>query len=256
MGLQRPEPLRDAGGGVASISSGRSGASAPTTSTSSTPTSGWGSSRSAPTSRIRRRCGSTGTSGPNAKPTRPGSRSPRCPTGSRPARSPSGCRRSATRFGPEHVQAFFDRWITQIPTPFTAEDRAAGYWWELSMRQVEVSPHARARRPAPRPAVLRSARRRQHRDRPPRRGLDACSPASSRTTDPARYRTRIFSPGTEVKIDFRYKHSRVKQYLKDGRALRIETVINKPADLDVLARLAAPARADRQSPRRSTTGCL
>ena len=26
-----------------------------------------------------------------------------------------------------------------IPTPFTAADRAAGYWWELSMRQVEVS---------------------------------------------------------------------------------------------------------------------
>ena len=40
---------------------------------------------------------------------------------------------------PEHVQGFFDRWIMSIPTPFTAEDRAAGYWWELSMRQVEVS---------------------------------------------------------------------------------------------------------------------
>ena len=40
---------------------------------------------------------------------------------------------------PEHVQGFFDRWITRIPTPFTTEDRAAGYWWELSMRQVEVS---------------------------------------------------------------------------------------------------------------------
>ena len=51
------------------------------------------------------------------------------------------------------------------------------------------------------------------------------------------YRTRIFSTGTEVRIDFRYKHSRVKQYLKDGRALRIEAVINKPSDLDVLARL-------------------
>ena len=51
------------------------------------------------------------------------------------------------------------------------------------------------------------------------------------------YQTRIFTTGTEVRIDFRYKHSRVKQYLKDGRALRIETVINKPADLDVRARL-------------------
>jgi hypothetical protein len=51
------------------------------------------------------------------------------------------------------------------------------------------------------------------------------------------YQTRIFSTGTEVRIDFRYKHSRVKQYLKDGRALRVETVINKPADLGVAARL-------------------
>ncbi|HZE03881.1 MAG TPA: hypothetical protein VE127_01580, partial [Solirubrobacteraceae bacterium] len=45
----------------------------------------------------------------------------------------------ADSFGPEHIQAFFDRWIEQIPTPLGAEDRAAGYWWELSMRQVEVS---------------------------------------------------------------------------------------------------------------------
>src|SRR5207244_8444944 len=51
------------------------------------------------------------------------------------------------------------------------------------------------------------------------------------------YVGRIFSAGTEVHIDFRYKHSRVKQYLKEGRALRIETVINKPSDLDILARI-------------------
>ena len=47
----------------------------------------------------------------------------------------------------------------------------------------------------------------------------------------------MFSPGTEVHVDFSYKHSRIKQYLKEGRALRIETVINKPADIGVLARL-------------------
>ena len=40
-----------------------------------------------------------------------------------------------------------------------------------------------------------------------------------------------------MQIDFTYKHSRVKQYLKEGRALRIETVINKPSDIGVLARL-------------------
>jgi hypothetical protein len=51
------------------------------------------------------------------------------------------------------------------------------------------------------------------------------------------FATRVFSAGTEVKMDFRYKHSRVKQYLKEGRAFRIETVINKPSDIGVLARL-------------------
>ena len=38
-------------------------------------------------------------------------------------------------------------------------------------------------------------------------------------------------------MDFAYKHSRVKQYLKEGRALRIETVINKPWDLTIRSRL-------------------
>ena len=28
-----------------------------------------------------------------------------------------------------------------------------------------------------------------------------------------------------------YKHSRIKQYLKEGRALRVETVVNQPNDL-------------------------
>lgn len=38
-------------------------------------------------------------------------------------------------------------------------------------------------------------------------------------------------------MDFRYKHSRVKQYLKEGRALRIETVMNKPSDIGVRSQL-------------------
>jgi len=123
-----------------------------------------------------------------------------------------------------------------IPTPFTAEDRAAGYWWELSMRQVEVS----------RTLVFDDPRRARSffealvQDnigigRPEQVALVFARQLRRPTRHP--YQTRIFTTGTEVRIDFRYKHSRVKQYLKDGRALRIEAVINKPADLDVPARL-------------------
>jgi len=139
-------------------------------------------------------------------------------------------------FGPGDVQAFFDRWITHVPTPFTVDDQAAGYWWELSMRQVEVS----------RTLVFDDPRRARGFfealvadnigiGRPHEVAMVFTRPLRRPTKHP--YRTRVFGPGTAVKIDFTYKHSRVKQYLKEGRALRIETVINKPADLDVLARL-------------------
>lgn len=140
------------------------------------------------------------------------------------------------RFGPADVQGFFDRWIVQLPTPFTAVDRDAGYWWELSMRQVEVS----------RTLVLDDPRR-------ARRFFEALvadNVGIGRPEEVAvvfarqirrardhRFRTRVFGAGTEVKMDFAYKHSRVKQYLKEGRAFRIETVINKPSDIGILARL-------------------
>ena len=47
--------------------------------------------------------------------------------------------RICDRLGPRDIEAFFERWTSVIPTPLTDADRAAGYWWELSMRQVEVS---------------------------------------------------------------------------------------------------------------------
>ena len=56
----------------------------------------------------------------------------------------------------------------------------------------------------------------------------------------------------QVILNVFYKHSRVKQYLKDGRAMRIETVVNAPRDLGCnarlpnLAELQAKARAVNQ----------
>ena len=52
------------------------------------------------------------------------------------------------------------------------------------------------------------------------------------------YKTRIATRDTVgVTVNTDYKHSRVKQYLKDGRALRIETVINNPGDVICKRRL-------------------
>jgi hypothetical protein len=52
---------------------------------------------------------------------------------------PDGLQLICDRLGPADIQAFFDRWAAIIPVPFTPADRAAGYWWELSLRQAGVS---------------------------------------------------------------------------------------------------------------------
>ena len=37
------------------------------------------------------------------------------------------------------VRVFFQTWMSRIPLPLTTADREHGCWWQLSMRQVEVS---------------------------------------------------------------------------------------------------------------------
>src|SRR5271168_2870330 len=112
-------------------------------------------------------------------------------------------------FGPDDVQGFFDRWITVILNPFNDADRAAGYWWELSMRQVEVS----------RTLVFDDPRRARgffealvadnvSIGRPQEVAVVFARQVRKTTKEP--FSTRVFCPGTEVKMDFRYKHSRVK----------------------------------------------
>jgi hypothetical protein len=151
---------------------------------------------------------------------------------------PAALQSVCDRLGPADIQAFFDYWTDRIPTPFTADDRTAGYWWDLSMRQVEVS----------RTVVLDDPRRARSFfeslvadnigiGRPDQVAMVFARQVRTTTKEPCI--GRVFSPGIEVKMDFAYKHSRVKQYLKEGRALRIETVINKPWDLTIRSRLEA-----------------
>ena len=52
---------------------------------------------------------------------------------------PAALQAICDRLGPTDIEAFFERWMAVIPTPLDAADRAAGYWWELSMRQIETS---------------------------------------------------------------------------------------------------------------------
>ena len=54
---------------------------------------------------------------------------------------------------------------------------------------------------------------------------------------PGRFRTRVITEGVTPSIHVDYKHSRIKQYHKEGRALRTETTINDTRDFRVGKRL-------------------
>ena len=54
---------------------------------------------------------------------------------------------------------------------------------------------------------------------------------------PSRYRTRVITDEVVPSLNVDYKHSRIKQYHKEGRALRTETVINDTYDFNVGRRL-------------------
>jgi hypothetical protein len=154
---------------------------------------------------------------------------------------PAGLQAICDRLQPGTIEVFAQRWLHRLPMPFGPADRRAGYWWEISMRQVEVS----------RTIVLDAPRRaRAFFEALIADNLDIGRPASVeiifgrkiRRDTPGVFRTAIDRPAVGpdtggVVLNLFYKHSRVKQYLKDGKAMRIETVINSPRDLRCLARL-------------------
>jgi hypothetical protein len=123
-----------------------------------------------------------------------------------------------------------------IPTPLDVSDRIAGFWWELSMRQIEVS----------RTLVFDAPRRaRAFFEATVADNLDIGRPEEVKLIfsrliqkrTKSEFATKVVTRGTEVTVNAFYKHSRIKQYLKQGRALRVETVVNSPTDFDVPRRL-------------------
>jgi hypothetical protein len=135
------------------------------------------------------------------------------------------------------IRVFCERWWARLPLPLTEADRAAGYWWDIAMRQVEVS----------RTIVFDTSRHaRSFFEALCTDNLDIGRPEEMqvifsrrvRTAPQGGYRTRLLRCGDEVTLNAYFRRSRVKSYLKCGRAFRIETVVNDPGDLGLLRGLA------------------
>ncbi|MBI4240228.1 MAG: hypothetical protein HY613_00805 [Candidatus Rokubacteria bacterium] len=130
------------------------------------------------------------------------------------------------------LQAFFERWSTRVPLPLTPQDQAAGFGYRLSLLQMEVSRTQVYDRPL---------RGREFFEEVLRDNLDLGRPDRlqllfdrkiTRAT-PSRFSTRVITHGVAPSLHLEYKRCRIKQYFKEGRALRTETTVNDTYDFGV-----------------------
>lgn len=149
---------------------------------------------------------------------------------------PVQMQRLADGLSAEKIEALIRKWQARLPQPFTAAEREAGYDYEISILQAEFALTQVLDRPQTGRLFFEAAIR---------ENLDLGRPEQvqliferrvTRAT-PSRFRTRIITEGVTPALHIDYKHSRIKQYHKEGRALRTETTINDTRDFHIGKRL-------------------
>jgi hypothetical protein len=136
----------------------------------------------------------------------------------------------------EKIDAVLRKWLRKLPHPFTPADRKAGYRYEISILQAEFSLTQVLDRPVTGRVFFEQVIR-ENLDigRPSQVQLIFDRKVSRRT--PGRFRTRVITEGVVPSLHIDYKNTRVKQYHKEGRALRTETTINDTRDFGIGKRL-------------------
>jgi hypothetical protein len=158
--------------------------------------------------------------------------------GFRDCEDPEGLQRICDRLGPGAVKSFFWRWQRRLPSPLTREDLRAGWVYELAFRQFEISDTRVFDRPAAGRAFFEQLIR-DHLDvgRPESVTLIFNRRITSKT--PGTFRTKVITKGVDPQVSCYYKSSRIKQYFKEHRALRTETVICDTRDFGIGRRVTA-----------------
>jgi hypothetical protein len=132
----------------------------------------------------------------------------------------------------QKIDALLRKWLRRLPHPFTQADRAAGYRYDISILQAEFSLTQVLDRPVTGRAFFEEVIR-ENLDigRPSQAQLIFERRVNRRT--PGRFRTRVITEGVTPSLHVDYKSSRIKQYHKEGRALRTETTINNTRDFGI-----------------------
>jgi len=153
---------------------------------------------------------------------------------------PGRLQRICDRLDSERIDRLARKWLARLPHPFTAADRRAGYRYDLSILQAEFSLTQMLDRPAS-GRVFFDTVIGENLDvgRPDRVSLifERRVRGGRKRPTPSRFRTRVFTEGVTPSLHVEYKHTRIKQYHKEGRALRTETTINDTRDFGIGKRL-------------------
>jgi hypothetical protein len=153
-----------------------------------------------------------------------------------PARMQTVC----DQLGPDQIDALLRKWLAVLPHPFSPADRAAGYRYDISVLQAEFSLTQMLDRPVSGRIFFEQVIR-DNLDigRPDQVGLvfDRRIFRGRKNPTPGRFRTRIITEGVTPSLHVDYKYATIKQYHKEGRALRTETTINDTRDFGIGKRL-------------------
>ena len=144
------------------------------------------------------------------------------------------------RLGPEQIDALLRKWLARLPHPFSPADREAGYRYDISIWQAEFSLTQVLDRPvAGRVFFEHVIRDNLDAGRPDQISLifDRRLMRRGPRATPGRFRTRVITDGVTPSLHIDYKHTTIKQYHKEGRALRTETTINDTRDFGIGRRL-------------------
>lgn len=126
--------------------------------------------------------------------------------------------------------------MARLPHPFTADDRADGFDYAISIQQAEFSLTQMLDAPVSGRIFFEHVIR-DNLDigRADHIGLifnHRIQHGRKRPTQ-SRFRTRVITDGVTPSLHADYKHATIKQYHKEGRALRTETTINDTEDFYV-----------------------
>jgi hypothetical protein len=130
------------------------------------------------------------------------------------------------------IDTVIRKWLSRLPHPFLPAHRAAGYRYQLSILQAEFALTQVLDRPRTGRGFFEEVMR-ENLDlgRPDQMQLIFNRRVTRQT--PGQFRTRILTEGVIPSLHVDYKKSRVKQYHKEGQALRTETTINNTYDFEI-----------------------